>query len=90
MYRQQWQWARKFRPEGRHSMTKKAPAKASKDWSPGDPIRFDKAILQPNAPNQHIAEKLAHADDALASHVHVANHAIKPTNNKPFNRQKKG
>jgi hypothetical protein len=69
--------------------SKNPPAKSSKPWKPGDPLRLDKAIQQ-NTPNGPLADKLDRADDALFSPVKNANRSVQPTNHKPFNRQKKG
>ncbi len=70
-------------------MTSKNPAKSTKSWKPGDPLKLDKAI-QNQPPNSPIADKLERVDDALFSKVNNANRSIQPTNHKPFNRQKKG
>lgn len=70
-------------------MARKIPADANTPWKPGDPLKLDK-VLQQNPQNRIIADKLEHADNALYSQVKHTNHAVKPTNHKPFNRQKKG
>jgi len=70
-------------------MASKNPAKSSKPWKPGDPLRLDKAIKQ-NTPSGPLADKLDRADDALFSPVKNVSRSVTPTNHKPFNRQKKG
>jgi len=65
-------------------MTANAPKKPSRTWSPTDRLSIDKAIrndvpLQPRP-----------VEDTHLSHPARGQHPIKPTNHKPFNRQKKG
>jgi hypothetical protein len=72
-------------------MASKTPdgADPGKTWKPGDPLRLDKAI-QKNPANEHLADRLNRAGDALPSPVRHPNRPVTPTNHKPFNRQKKG
>lgn len=62
---------------------------ADKSWKPGDPLRLDKA-LQKNPANEHLADRLNRAGDALPPPVKQPSRSVAPTNHKPFNRQKKG
>jgi hypothetical protein len=70
-------------------MAAKVPPKSSKTWSPDDPITLDKAIRNddPDAVNPTHSKKV---EDTHLAHPNRGQHPIKPTNSKPFNRQKKG
>ena len=70
-------------------MAAKGSPKSSKSWSPGDPITVDKAI-QNAAPNSAVTDRLKKAEDTHLAHPPRGQHPLTPTNQKPFNRQKKG
>ncbi len=70
-------------------MTSKKPAESSKPWKPGDPLRLDKAIRKDPA-GDHLADRLDRAGEAVPAPVKQPMRSVAPTNNKSFNRQKKG
>lgn len=69
-------------------MARKPPSPPGKRWSPGDPLRFDQAIVRGSL-EEHIAEQ-QRADELRPPRDANQKQAITPTNHKPFNRQKKG
>ena len=69
-------------------MAKKTPAKSTKAWQPGDPLRFDQAV-QKNTSENPAADHLVKADNPLFSPTGNATHPMKPANTKSHIRQKK-
>lgn len=70
-------------------MASKQPVSPSKHWNPNKPLRVEDAIVNPQV-EHHISESSEHVIDNHPSHVNNTNPAVKPSNHKPFNRQKKG
>jgi hypothetical protein len=69
-------------------MAKKTPAKSTKAWQPGDPLRFDQAV-QKNTTENPTADQPVKADNPLFSPMGNATHPMKPANTKSHIRQKK-
>lgn len=67
----------------------KAPKNSGKPWTSTDDRKQDK-LIQQNTPTGLIAHELGRSEDAVYSHVSQTNRSVKPTNQSPYNRRKKG
>ncbi len=70
-------------------MTKKTPQNHNQPWTPADDRKLDK-LIQQNTPTGLIAYQLGRSEVAVRSHASDTDRSLKPVNQSPYNRQKKG
>jgi len=66
----------------------KTPANNGKPWTPRD-VRQLQQLARDNTPTRVIALKLERTPGAVQSEATRENISLKPTNQSPYNRQKK-
>ncbi|TWT44373.1 hypothetical protein RAS1_07870 [Phycisphaerae bacterium RAS1] len=66
----------------------KTPANQGKQWTPAEVRQLEKLADQ-NTPTRVIGIKLGRSEDAVRSKASEENVSLKPTNQSPYNRQKK-
>lgn len=66
----------------------KTPKNHGKEWTPADNKQLDR-LIKGNTPTGLIAYELGRTEDAVRSHVSEKGKSLKPTNQSPYNRQKK-
>jgi len=66
----------------------KKPANYGKEWDPTD-IQALKQLAAQNTPTRVIALKLQRTEEAVQSKASALGISLKPTNQSPYNRQKK-
>lgn len=67
----------------------KTPKNAGKPWTPAQDTKLKK-LVKGNTPTGLIAHELGRSTDAIYSHASDLDVSLKPTNQSPYNRQKKG
>ncbi len=67
----------------------KKPENHGAPWTPTDDKKLDQLIKQ-NTPTGLIAYDLGRTEDAVRSHVSETDRSLKPVNQSPYNRRKKG
>ncbi len=67
----------------------KTPPNSGKEWTPKDDATLVKRAQQ-NTPTPLIAHELGRSVSAVYSHASETDVSLKPTNQSPYNRQKKG
>lgn len=65
----------------------KKPANAGKAWTAGDVAKL-RLLAKGNTPTRLMAHKLQRTTDAIYSKAGDINLSLKPTNQRPYNRQK--
>jgi len=66
----------------------KKPNNAGKQWTPPE-VKQLKQLAKENTPTRVIALKLQRTEDGVRAKAGDANISLKPTNQSPYNRQKK-
>jgi hypothetical protein len=66
----------------------KTPANHGKEWTSAQDKQMDKLIKQ-NTPTGLMAYELGRTEGAVRSHASEEGKSLKPTNQSPYNRQKK-
>lgn len=66
----------------------KTPSNHGKAWTPAHDKTMDR-LIKGNTPTGLIAHQLGRTEDAVRSHASEEGKSLKPTNQSPYNRQKK-
>jgi len=66
----------------------KTTRNSGKPWTPAD-VKQLKQLVKENTPTRVIGLKLGRTPDAVQSKASEENVSLKPTNQSPYNRQKK-
>ncbi len=66
----------------------KQPANHGKEWTDKDISKLEKLVDQ-NTPTRVIGLKMGRTEDSIRSKASEENISLKPTNQSPYNRQKK-
>jgi len=66
----------------------KTPKNHGKPWTPSENAQLRK-LAQENTPTRVMGVKLERTEASVRSHAHEENVSLKPTNQSPYNRQKK-
>lgn len=66
----------------------KRPANQGKQWTPAEVRQLEK-LADENTPTRVIGIKLGRSEDSVRSKASEENVSLKPTNQSPYNRQKK-
>jgi hypothetical protein len=66
----------------------KKPENSGKQWTPGDVKQLEQLAKQ-NTPTRVIGLKLGRTPDAVQQKASQEDISLKPTNQSPYNRQKK-
>ena len=66
----------------------KTPKNNGKQWTENDVTKLEK-LVKGNTPTGLIAYELGRSEDAVRSKSSVLDISLKPTNQSPYNRQKK-
>jgi hypothetical protein len=67
----------------------KTPPNHGKPWTPADDQKLDR-LIQQNTPTGLMAYELGRTEDAVRSHASDTHRSLKPVNQSPYNRLKKG
>lgn len=67
----------------------KTPPNSGKQWTPADEAKLRK-LAKGNTPTGLIAHELGRSEGAVYQHASEMDVSLKPTNQSPYNRQKKG
>jgi hypothetical protein len=70
-------------------MAKSGPSKSGSRWTPADVSKL-KDLAQGNTPTRVIGLKLGRTPDAVTSKAAQEGLSLKPTNQSPYSRRKKG
>jgi hypothetical protein len=66
----------------------KTPKNHGKEWTPAD-MKQLKELANGNTPTRLIANKLGRTEDSVRAKASEEDVSLKPTNQSPYNRQKK-